>query len=146
MDKCKGCGKPLGSNKDCNECLEYLVKYGSESIDENGAKRAESDAQEWLRKRGKTAPEKLFNSVKLLAEMISDYFTGKYKEVPWSVIAQTAFALVYVIIPFDLIPDFIPVLGWFDDIGIVGIVIRSIRHVLKSYCIYRKLSPEDYEL
>jgi uncharacterized membrane protein YkvA (DUF1232 family) len=28
----------------------------------------------------------------------------------------------YVIIPFDFIPDFIPVLGWLDDLGVVAAV------------------------
>jgi uncharacterized membrane protein YkvA (DUF1232 family) len=33
-----------------------------------------------------------------------------------------AVAAAYVILPIDLIPDFIPIFGWLDDLGVVGLV------------------------
>jgi uncharacterized membrane protein YkvA (DUF1232 family) len=31
-------------------------------------------------------------------------------------------AIAYVVLPFDAIPDFIPVIGWLDDVGVVSAV------------------------
>lgn len=33
------------------------------------------------------------------------------------------FAVLYVVMPIDLIPDTIPFIGWLDDIGIVALVL-----------------------
>jgi uncharacterized membrane protein YkvA (DUF1232 family) len=33
-------------------------------------------------------------------------------------------AVMYVISPVDFIPDFVPVLGWLDDIGMVAIMLN----------------------
>jgi uncharacterized membrane protein YkvA (DUF1232 family) len=32
-------------------------------------------------------------------------------------------ALIYVISPVDAIPDVLPVVGWLDDIGVMGLVV-----------------------
>jgi uncharacterized membrane protein YkvA (DUF1232 family) len=32
-----------------------------------------------------------------------------------------AVAAFYVVLPFDLIPDIIPIFGWLDDLGVVGL-------------------------
>ena len=31
-------------------------------------------------------------------------------------------ALLYVVLPVDVVPDFIPVIGWLDDLGVVTMV------------------------
>ena len=42
----------------------------------------------------------------------------------WKV--ASAFALVYLAFPFDLVPDFIPVAGQLDDAIIVALVLRGL--------------------
>ncbi len=40
--------------------------------------------------------------------------------------------LVYVISPIDLIPDFIPVLGQLDDIGVLVFAGKTIHRIMSS--------------
>ena len=35
------------------------------------------------------------------------------------------FALAYVVVPFDVIPDAIPVFGWLDDLGVVTFALTT---------------------
>ena len=35
-------------------------------------------------------------------------------------------AMLYVISPLDLIPDFIPVIGWLDDLGVLVWAARQV--------------------
>jgi uncharacterized membrane protein YkvA (DUF1232 family) len=46
--------------------------------------------------------------------------------VPRGVRKRLALLLAYLALPFDLIPDFIPVLGYADDVIVVAIVLRSV--------------------
>lgn len=44
-------------------------------------------------------------------------------------------ALVYVVWPVDFVPDFVPVLGWLDDLGLLGV---ATAFLLSSISPYRK--------
>ena len=46
--------------------------------------------------------------------------------VPRASRLRLALVLAYLAIPFDLVPDFVPVLGYADDAIIVSIVLRSV--------------------
>ncbi|MBI4197931.1 MAG: DUF1232 domain-containing protein [Chloroflexi bacterium] len=43
----------------------------------------------------------------------------KDRRVPWWVKAAPFALVLYLALPFDLAPDFIPVLGYLDDVGAV---------------------------
>lgn len=48
------------------------------------------------------------------------------KEVPTSVRLLILGLLAYLILPIDLVPDFIPVLGYADDVIVVAVVLRAV--------------------
>ena len=70
---------------------------------------------------------------KLMFGMLQDYRKGVYSSVPWFTIASIAFALLYVLNPLDLMPDFIPGLGYVDDFAILTITLRFIETDLHKY-------------
>lgn len=70
---------------------------------------------------------------KLMFGMLQDYRKGIYSSVPWFTIASIAFALLYVLNPLDLMPDFIPGLGYVDDFAILTVTLRFIETDLHKY-------------
>jgi uncharacterized membrane protein YkvA (DUF1232 family) len=61
----------------------------------------------------------------LKKELFALYLAARDPRVPWYVRAFMALVLAYAFSPIDLIPDFIPVLGYLDDLVIIplGIVL-----------------------
>ncbi|QNJ98096.1 YkvA family protein [Constantimarinum furrinae] len=70
---------------------------------------------------------------KLMIAMVKDIKRGEYKRVPWFTIATIVMALLYVLNPLDLVPDFIPGLGYLDDVAVLSIGIGWIESDLHSY-------------
>ncbi|WP_076791178.1 YkvA family protein [Chlorobium sp. KB01] len=81
-----------------------------------------------LSKPGKHTSQlsEISGKVQSLARMLRCYFTKEYTDVPWQTIVLVAAALIYFVSPFDAIADFIPLIGFADDIAIVSAVFASI--------------------
>ena len=77
----------------------------------------------WLTKPGdydlKEALRLLPDLIRLIKRLAADPAT------PRGVRIRLALLLGYLALPFDLIPDFVPVLGYADDAIIVALVLRS---------------------
>ncbi len=58
--------------------------------------------------------------VRLIARLVAD------PRVPRAAKIALAAAAVYLASPIDLIPDFIPVVGWLDDLLVAAIVIDGV--------------------
>ncbi|MGB3431721.1 YkvA family protein [Achromobacter sp.] len=56
------------------------------------------------------------------------WFAGKHARTPWYAKALGLFVVAYALSPIDLIPDFIPVLGYVDDVlllpGLIWLAIK----------------------
>jgi uncharacterized membrane protein YkvA (DUF1232 family) len=55
----------------------------------------------------------------LKADTYALYLAARHKDTPWYAKAVAAGVAAYALSPIDLIPDFIPVLGYLDDLIIV---------------------------
>ena len=58
------------------------------------------------------------------------YLATRDPRVPWTVKAFAVLVAAYVLSPIDLIPDFIPVIGFLDELIllplVVGLIVRSV--------------------
>lgn len=65
--------------------------------------------------------------------LLQAYARGDYRQIPYrSLLALTA-GLVYFVSPFDAIPDFLVTIGFLDDLAVLTLVLRQIRHDLDAF-------------
>ena len=79
---------------------------------------------------------------KVMFGMLKDYRKGVYTNVPWFTIAAIAFGFLYILNPFDIIPDFIPGIGYIDDFAVFTFGLRFIETDLHNYLDW-KLEEEE---
>jgi uncharacterized membrane protein YkvA (DUF1232 family) len=78
-------------------------------------------------KKHRPALRDLRDDLPTLTRLARAWARGEYRAVPWKSVVLTVGALLYFVSPADLIPDFIPVLGYLDDAAVVAYVVRAIR-------------------
>ena len=64
-------------------------------------------------------------------------FTDKNFSLDKSVYLTIAGALAYVVLPLDLIPDFIPGIGFIDDIFVVGMVMKRLSYEIQRFKVFK---------
>lgn len=77
--------------------------------------------------------------VKIFFLMLKDFFTRKYTEVPVGTIMAIAGSLLYVLAPIDIIPDFIPVVGFLDDAGVIAACMNFVKVDIEKYKQFKGL-------
>lgn len=88
--------------------------------------------------------QKLLNQILLAAGLLKDFKSKAYVQIPWVTLATAAFALLYFLNPFDLIPDYIPGVGYIDDAIVVAALFKSVQGDLKKYCQFKGYDTEKY--
>ena len=56
-------------------------------------------------------------------DVVALYIAGRDPRIPWYVKLAAMAVAAYALSPIDLIPDFIPVLGYLDDVIILPVAI-----------------------
>jgi uncharacterized membrane protein YkvA (DUF1232 family) len=58
---------------------------------------------------------------RLKAETFALYLAARHPETPWYAKLFVAFIVAYALSPVDLIPDFVPIVGYLDDLVLIPI-------------------------
>jgi len=69
-------------------------------------------------------------SAQLKSEIYALYLAYKHPRTPWYAKVLAALIIGYALSPIDLIPDFIPVVGYFDDLIIVPLGIALLVKII----------------
>jgi uncharacterized membrane protein YkvA (DUF1232 family) len=69
---------------------------------------------------------------RLKQEILALYLACRDPRVPWYAKAVAATVVAYALSPIDLIPDFIPVLGYLDDLILIPLGVLAVRALIAN--------------
>ena len=82
----------------------------------------------------------------LKTESVALYLAARHPGTPWYAKAIAGFVAAYALSPIDLIPDFVPVLGYLDDLLIIpagiALCVRLIPEPVMQDCRSRAAAQE----
>lgn len=127
--------KPSGFNKAESKAVKILK-------DENKLKKLlRSALTKALGKKEKL--KSVWDDFQTLFRLINAWTKKEYKTVPWKTILYATTAVIYFLNPFDVVPDFIPIGGLVDDIGLITFVIKSIKKDLDKFLDWEKSKSDN---
>ena len=113
---------------------EEIVKDGAQNVTQKDIQKVISRSEELQRKFSARGPLARFvEDGKLLMSIVKDYWAGAYRQVPYGVIASSVFTLIYVLNPFDMVPDVLPLIGQLDDVAVLGACLLMVEQDLHKY-------------
>lgn len=72
----------------------------------------------------------------LLARLIQFAALGKYRQIAPKTMALIVGSVIYFVSPIDLIPDFIPMLGYADDVTLLAWIFSALGKEITDFEIY----------
>jgi uncharacterized membrane protein YkvA (DUF1232 family) len=117
-----------------NKPDEEFVKEGAQKVTEKEVEKVVNKSEEIKQKFNTKGPlARFIEDGKLLIAVVKDYWAGKYRQIPYGAIASIVFSLIYVLNPFDLMPDMLPLIGQVDDVAVMGACLMLVEQDLHKY-------------
>jgi len=85
-----------------------------------------AEDRDTLRKRFWLKLKQVAAKLPFLEDLLAAYYCAFDKQTPRHVQAALLGAIAYFILPFDFIPDMLPVLGYTDDAAVLATAIRLV--------------------
>jgi len=92
--------------------------------------------EEARRKMGsipKTPFKELWAYLQAMLRLIRAYYRGDYRKISVANLVIIIAAIIYVLDPWDLIPDWIPGIGFVDDATVLAFAVQKTRETLDNF-------------
>jgi uncharacterized membrane protein YkvA (DUF1232 family) len=135
-------GDFMSISEEQKQKAEQQFKSKAESVTQDDLKETIEKGAKKLSDLADNIPESLkdiWEDIKIMFALITDYIKGNYTDTPWSVITSIVAALLYFISPIDVVPDFIPILGFLDDAIVIKLAIDYAKKDLTEYLKWKDL-------
>ncbi len=133
----------MSVEKDLNEVQKSFQNSEREALEILKDKRLTKEKVEKAfikANSNKSSLQEVWDYLMSFFSIIKDYINGSYKEISFGSVAAILAALIYFLSPIDFIPDFIPGIGFIDDVFVIGLVIKQVKEELDRYNHWKKIN------
>ena len=111
--------------------IRETLEYGTDQFTEKDLEKLKEESST-AEEKSKSLGDEL-GSFSVLWSLLHDYWDGEYRAVPWRFLAAIGFSVTYLVSPLDIVPDFIPFIGFVDDATVFALVVSSFRAEIDAY-------------
>ena len=120
---------PMNENE--QQRVKETADRGAKNFTPNDLEKVMADEGTAITKGVKLGEQ--VENFKLLWRLLKDYYNKKNPNAPWKLIAAIGFAAAYLISPQDVIPDFLPIVGFVDDASVFALVVAGFTSEIEDY-------------
>ena len=95
-------------------------------------------------KKASSVPRETFKGTwayfQAMLRLIRAYYRGDYRDIAMTTLLVIIAAVIYVVNPLDLIPDWVPGLGLLDDAFIVAFAVRQTKQALDDFMAWETVA------
>ena len=80
-----------------------------------------------------------------LIALLKAYVSGDYRDVSTQTMVTVAAAIVYFVVPFDGIPDFLFGWGLVDDAAVISYVVAQLASELEAFAVWQEAKDQEVQ-
>ena len=80
-----------------------------------------------------SAMDAVWDDLQTVMRLLVAWAQDSYRRVPWTPLVLMAAALLYFVLPFDVVPDVLAGIGFVDDVAVITSVVESVRNELDRF-------------
>lgn len=75
----------------------------------------------------------VWTDLRTMLRLLLRWADRSYRRVSWTPLALIAGAVLYFVVPFDVVPDALGAVGFVDDVTVISTVVHRVRHELDRF-------------
>ena len=75
----------------------------------------------------------VWTDMRTMMRLLLRWVDRSYRRISWTPLVLIAGALLYFVIPLDVVPDTLGAIGFVDDVTVISTVVGRIRHELEQF-------------
>ena len=75
----------------------------------------------------------ILDDLQTIFRLVRAWLKGEYRDVSKKSLVVLVGALIYFLMPFDAIPDFIPVIGLTDDVAVIAMALTAAKTEVEKF-------------